>query len=433
MSRFYRDDGRPDLERFEETYLEWYDSRRRTKRLRRKQRASRTADLYDTVDMIDLLMDKHQSTFYNDERYKWRLTFPYLFLKPKVGDKILNKTTGEEYKILWVEELSPTAYRPAYGPVVDAQSGLGFTGTVIIDQGVRAPNPWDDLEFVDKENRYIRFFEWGGSRNTQEPISSADADTSEKGHTFVPSITWTLKRKEPGSIGKDPFGRAKELKPRLREQFPDPQYTYLVDEPEFEDAKALAAGHFETGSPIITGSWVSIAEKEAAQHPMASTHTIEVYGQWFDNIVQFDCWSTSNPQANMLVTWFEDFMELYIPILKRNGVQEALYWQRQDDKVLQAFRDDIDNRTVQYYFRTEKLRVHRSRNFRNYSVRVRLAARSESLIHGEPSGITTVSGVYGVPPYDKSMQQDYLTGVHSTGSGDYPWGSMEIQDLGFTS
>jgi hypothetical protein len=430
MSYNYREDGSRSLERFDQIYLEWYDSRRRVRRVSNRLKSNRTADLLDAIDMIELLLTKHQSYFIKDKIYQWKLTFPYLFIKPDVGDKILNRTTEEVYTIKHVEEILDIERRPIYGPIIREQKPASFTGVIILQEGHRAPRNYEDLEFVDKEKNYINFFEWGGKRNVIHPANRGDTSEKSKG-PFRPTITWFVSRVEPGTIGRHPFDTAKQLKPIVREQFFDPDHTYLQDNTQvarslqsLTDSGAITPTGF---TPNITGSYYALTQAQGS--PLSSTHTITVWGQWFDNLVQFDCWSISNQEANNLIYWFEDFMDLYTTILKINGVAEVLYWQRHVDNIVERWRDDIDNRTIQYYFKTEKLRVKRTRNLRQFDIRIKVSHRGEPLLTGEPTGISTITGMYGYTPSE--VPYNYMTGVHFTGVGEYMWGTLDIQDIGF--
>jgi len=311
-----------------------------------------------------------------------------------------------------------------------ATRNSGFTGLILLKPGNRYPRSYEDLEFINKEKNYIGFFEWGGKRHTVGPTEENVQQSQKSAGEFVPTITWSVKMVQPGTIGRRPFDTPKEAKPHVRETFRDPESTYIRGTTAEEATRMLAKGFYETGNQVVTGSYDAISREEG--HPNASTHTITVYGQWFDNIVQYDCWSTSNQEANSLILWFEDFMDLYTRVLKENGVQELLYWQRLEDKVVESWRDDIDNRTIQYYFRTEKLRVEKTRNFRSYYIYLRVAHRGEMLLHGEPSGITTQTGLFGLNAWNAPFNNPPTsTGEWFTGDGSYPWGTLELQDLGF--
>jgi hypothetical protein len=375
--------------------------------------------------MIENLLVVHQSIFETNKNYRWMVTFPYLFIKPDIGDKVLNVTTNEVLTIEWVETLEPNEYRSFDGPFIKNNKPASFTGRVIFAEGTTVITDDHVLEFVNKKKNYINFFEWASRRHTSNPVSViADGLDSQNG-PFKASITWNVKRVEPGSIGKHPFDPQKELKPRVRHSFPDPSRTYLHPT-EAERNIALVGTNYATGQPIITGATSNYALQAGQNDPMSSTHTLTVYGQWFDNIIQYDCWSVDNQEANALVSWFEDFMDLYTKVLKQNGVNEVLYWQRSQDGTIDRWRSDIDNRSIQYYFRTEKLRVERSKNIQQITLRINASLRGEALLFGEPSGISYYTGQYGL---DASQSQfDYFTGITHTGSGAYRWGNTTIQE-----
>ena len=124
------------------------------------------------------------------------------------------------------------------------------------------------------------------------------------------TVVYRVKRREPGTIGKHPFDPPTEIKPRIRE--------YRVD----------------------------------TDHP--GCHVM-VMGQWFDNLIQFDCWSKYNNRADELIEWFEDFMYKYTWVWKKNGVNEILYWMRNTDIEVSKWRNDLAVRNVIYYFKTEKI------------------------------------------------------------------------------
>lgn len=411
---------------FNENYVEWYDTRRGVRRVSRRQRSDGGADLLDVMDMIQILMEQHQMSFIKDKDYGFRLFFPYMFVKPKVGDQLRNMTTGEVYSIVWVEDLEPNQRRAKAGPLVGNPDPDNFTGLIIIS-GTTAPSWIDRLEFVNKDGKIIDFFEWGSRRHSNVPTGDGEGDVGQ-GQTgpFAPTITWSVNRVEPGTIGRRPFDPAKMSKPMFRESYPDPQYTYLLDSQMYEES-VKQQSIYPTGDPMFTGSYGALTR--AQMDPRVSTHNLEVYGQWFDNLVQFDCWSPSNQVANALIAWFEDFMELYTPTMKQNGVAEMLYWERLQDQTIERWRNDIDNRTIRWYFRTEKLRVSRQRLFRRFTFRLSLGQPNEELrVYSEPTGIGTWTGMYGLHP--SQLRYDSATGAtgHFTGDNSYLWGQLTIEE-----
>lgn len=428
----YDNSQRRVLDDFNDKYLEWYDSRRKIRRVNAKSRAISGANLYDIVDMLEILLRSYQSKFKVNKDYPWMLIFPYLFVKPDPGDKIINKTTNEEYTILAVEQLDNLDKRQVPYPLAKSKMRDSFSGRIVLQEGVSPPGRYDKLEFKNEIKNYINFFEWGSRRDATKPVGShADASEQQNG-PFNPTITWHVKRVEPGTVGKRPFDAEKDIKPRIRDQFPDPQHTYLLPtDSEVDAGLAKSTYPISTGwsnsGDIYTGYTTYRILGETEQSPLLSTHTVTVYGQVFDNIVQFDAWSDNNQEASALVAWFEDFMDLYTNVLRRNGVVEVLYWQRLVDEKIERWRNDIDNRTIQYYFRTEKLKVDRTANLRKLDVRVIVSNNpSENLLYGEPTGIWTVTGQCGYG--STGANYNFGAGVFYTGDGSYNWGRLIIRE-----
>jgi len=162
------------------------------------------------------------------------------------------------------------------------------------------------------------------------------------------TIVYRVKRREPGTISKHPFDPPTEIKPRVREYRVDPD------------------------------------------HP--GCH-IMVMGQWFDNLIQFDCWSKYNNRADDLVEWFEDFVYKYTWVWKKNGVNEILYWMRNTDEESSKWRNDLAVRTVTYYFKTEKIVTIKEYDFKQIDLYLELENAYPSGFYGVTFGnAPTASG-----------------------------------------
>jgi hypothetical protein len=132
-------------------------------------------------------------------------------------------------------------------------------------------------------------------------------------------ITYQVVRREPsGMIGKigAPFEGGKEWKPRLRHTYKD-----------------------ET-----TGEWV------------------EIYGQRFDNLVQYDLWAKSSQEADLLLEWLECFLNGYSFFFKENGVQEMFYFRSgrfafgtTEEEAMTMWRNPFKVRSLVWYIRTEDI------------------------------------------------------------------------------
>lgn len=73
-----------------------------------------------------------------------------------------------------------------------------------------------------------------------------------------------------------------------------------------------------------------------------------------DNLVQFDCWSSTGRGADELVDWFKKFMEFFKGSIMQQGFQKIQFWERGIDKDVQKWRDDIAVRSLQYLVRSEE-------------------------------------------------------------------------------
>jgi len=132
------------------------------------------------------------------------------------------------------------------------------------------------------------------------------------------SIAWSVISMRPGSRSKVPFGRNKELRPRLRE----------VGIP---NNREIALGNEIPETEIIT------------------------YGQQFDSIIQFDCFAKTNFDAERLATDFIKTMTNHSPTLIKFGVSRFYFWRRLRDAFLLQFRNGIIARSVQYYMKSEEV------------------------------------------------------------------------------
>jgi len=158
------------------------------------------------------------------------------------------------------------------------------------------------------------------------------------------TITYKISRREPGTLQAHPFDAKKEIKPRVRQ--------YIVD-------------------------------------PDNAGYHIKILGQWFDNIIQFEFWTTTANGADSLISWFEDFMYKYTWVWKKNGVQEMLYNRRGIDEESTKWRNDLAYRSLWYFFRTEKIVPVREKDFAQFDLYVDLSNE----VAVEPSGIVPASGI----------------------------------------
>jgi hypothetical protein len=120
----------------------------------------------------------------------------------------------------------------------------------------------------------------------------------------APCITYKLISKVPGLIGKD----TREIKPRLR-------HSYTDDE----------------------------------------GHVVNVLGQRFDILVQFDIWGHNDEEADQYELRFEQMMLQYMGFLIQNGVVGAYFDSQLADRDAQALRVDLSCRSLRYLVQLEQL------------------------------------------------------------------------------
>lgn len=121
----------------------------------------------------------------------------------------------------------------------------------------------------------------------------------------TPMVTYTLVSKKPGLIGK----KTQELKPRLRGEVRVEVINKATNEPE--------------------------------------TVTVELLGQMFDYIVQFDIWEADPLRADLALEEFERFIKQYTGYLKKEGVGEIIYEEAEEDNN-SAWGTDLNHRKVRY-------------------------------------------------------------------------------------
>lgn len=310
-------DGRVlDIADFPTQYLEWYDGRRNLTRLRSlapgNPPGGYPTSVEDAIDMIEVLLEAYQCEFRVSPMDPWTVFLPNLVIDPKPGDEIHNRTTDEVYTI---DTLG-----------TDPQFGT-FDHWVRL-RGETPPGRSDRLELVDR-TKYVRFvlaYPMTEARKTQE----SDGELGERDAAdWVPTVTVRVTRREPASLGKEPFGRSKELKSRIVDVFRDP--------------------------------------KDRVRY------SIEIWQQRVDNLLQFDCWDRDPKVAMRLASWFRAFMREHTRTLIMNGVEQILWWDQRDDQATERWREDIVAQTCRYVFRTADIQAVRRRNLTWLSFEVSVA------------------------------------------------------------
>lgn len=108
--------------------------------------------------------------------------------------------------------------------------------------------------------------------------------------------------------------------------------------------------------------------REAYADPDNPGSRIYTFGQWFDNLVEFDMCARTNKTANQRALWFEDFMDTWTWFFKVNGVLDIRYEERGADAVHAPENRKLAIRPLIYLVRTEKVTVIREHTLRSLIV-----------------------------------------------------------------
>jgi hypothetical protein len=83
----------------------------------------------------------------------------------------------------------------------------------------------------------------------------------------------------------------------------------------------------------------------------------DIEGRPMDNLVRFDCWSSTGRNAGNLATRFKIMMEYMKGSIIRQGFRRVEFWERAQDKDVTRWRDDISCVSLRYYVGTEEISI----------------------------------------------------------------------------
>ena len=261
-----------------------------------KFRSDAPADIYKFFNYIESALKLHQGHYFPKRANPLYGTFPFA-RNLKEGLIVTNLTKGTTYTL---EEVTKSQ---------DLNGNLP-TGFVKLS-GEPEPSASDRLVFNrDESIKFLPSFPRTYSYPYSFETAQGDGLMQEYIGDWKEAITWSIVKMEPGSLNSEPFMRPRTLRPMHRE------------------IKRLVANE---------------------------DYGVDTAGKYFDCMVQFDCWARTNRAAEDLITWFESFMDLYTAVFLYNGVMKCFFWERAMDELVTRWRNDIVNRTVRYYVRTESV------------------------------------------------------------------------------
>jgi len=308
--------------------------------------------------------------FMEDEQSYWKyargrsgpkdlILFPgaFAWCKPIKGDMLRCVETGKVYTVTHVPE---------------GINGLPWNGVVKLDKDVEVGETlrWTGLK--TRERTLIPFQADDGAPTSPTPgeVTSGDVGTAYPG-ILGPVVTYLLLRQEPATLGPKPFGRDKQLKPRIREQVLDPDRPQVV---------------------------------------------LTIYGHRMENEFRFRCLHPQSAVADELALWFKRFMRNNTGPIRSNGVNEILYFGQ--EAVTASRLGHVAGRDLRYYFRTEELILQEDSALREVKVNVSVLIRPDqetrpNLVLEDPTVIDPYTGLYDQ-------------------SGNFVFGPLDIADYGTT-
>lgn len=345
-----------ELPNFGDTYLQYFNPERQKFELRRKSQTEGCLSISECMELIERVLRRHQLSFIPNRADKSLLLLPFAFIEPKVGDRILNNSTKEVYTIK---------------QVIRNPDDNQWNGVVKLDLK-NAPS-MEERHYLSYFNpdRYVKFDHEFPETLINIPRANLEGELQNL-PPIVPTITWSLQVVEPGGLGK-PFDSRKEFKPRLRESTKDP--------------------------------WVP-------------GHTVEIWGQWFDNVVQFDAFTSGFKSSERLLSWMEQFLKLYTGFFRLKGISNLFFWRRNQETQTPQWRQSLPIKSTQFYFRTEELEAIYQRDI--LKMDISLGVSESGLVYND--GIKYIA--------DQAVSGDYSTTEYRElffRSGEYLFGDLDIR------
>lgn len=179
-------------------------------------------------------------------------------------------------------------------------------------------------------------------------------------------ITWQVIRRTPGSVDHTAFSKTREIRPRIREEL---VYDKRMDTDSYEPE----------GQRNVT----QLGENQDA----ARVYGMQVKGQFFDNLIQFDMWSKNNRTAEEMAEFFERFMESFHDMFIELGVCKIHFQARLRDEFLAKWRNGLVNRSLLYYVRLERIMATPVREIKTIRVNMEYHKLLRTIDDGDIDGL----------------------------------------------
>lgn len=347
-----------DLPAFNDRYLQFFDPIQKSFQLRRKSRANGNLGITECMELVSAYLKRYQMSYIPHKLDPKLVMFPFMFIEPTEGDKIVNLVTRETYTVEQV--------------IKDPETGV-WAGVVKLNL-VTPPSveKRHHLEYLNFD-KYVRFDHELPTALPNNTTANLEGDAKIL-PPMVPTVTWSLDTVEPGSMDR-PFGSNKQYKKTLR---------------------------------------------EAVKDPLVPGYTVEIYGQPFDNLVQFSSWSHDHRTSEKLISWFEQFLKYYTSDLRQGGIAQLFFWKREPDSINTTWRQYYAVRSSQWYFRTEELEAVYQRDILKIDINIGLYTGGGVIPHYRNNTPRYIADQYvsGTLSPDQYRALFYRSGEHLFGELD---------------
>ena len=288
-----------------------------------RQQARGNTNIIELFSDLEYFFSGYQTLYTYLHESSSDLVLPFQFLEPKAGWVLEDRTNGKAYTVKAVPRSK------------DLAGASSWDHRVIIDgEGPPLHHDlvWKDpFGVLDNQQKIVKLMHYGDLRQLMDQ-RTAKGDNADVRKPWVPAVSYDLVTQQPGSTSGPPFGKQKELKPRYRHAFRDP------DNPK---------------------------------------HHQQISGWWMDTLVEFRPYAIGGQVAERMAVWLRHFLMRYTNALMELGVQQMFWWttNRGSEEARTVY--DLNYKTVQWYFRLEEVLVQTVGELREVDIKVQVLGADE--------------------------------------------------------
>jgi hypothetical protein len=135
-------------------------------------------------------------------------------------------------------------------------------------------------------------------------------------------------------------------------------------------------GSFSQGSPMegkVKNLRFMFRDEE--DDPDVPGYRISTLAYWTESIIRLTCWAKTNKAANIRVDWLQNLMFEYDWWFKAEGVDRTIFMERGEDKVLEKDGQKWYGRPLDYFVKTEKIKMLSERALEEIYINLTMSAR----------------------------------------------------------